>query len=57
MLKLTIVLKKLLLILQLANHCNITLSKEMLLLLHMLGDFSSITNACVSARNLTGAYV
>ena len=44
-------------IMQLTNHCSITLSKETLPLLHPLGIFSSLTNACVRARNLTGAYV
>ena len=53
-LTLTIVLKQAVF---LANHCNITLSKEMLPLLHRLGDFSLITNACVSTRNLTDTYV
>ena len=54
--KLTIVLKRAVFDTA-VNHCNITLSKETLLLLHPLGDFSFITNACVSTKNLTGAYV
>ena len=41
-------------ILQLTDHCNIAFHKEMLSLLHSLGDISSGINTSVSARNLTG---
>ena len=37
--KLTIVPKRAVFYMQLANHCNITLSKETLPLLNPLGDF------------------
>ena len=50
--KLNIVSKWAILILQLVNHCNITLSEDTLLLLHLLGEFSSNINAYVSPKNL-----
>ena len=43
--------------LQLANHSNITLNKETLLLLHPLDGFTSYSKASISARNKPGTYI